>query len=67
MLDIASNEDYLMDSLQHFDEYLEKRPPHDKSVDKSISVFGERALDRSALSAMGPGGASHRVIAGVKL
>lgn len=54
LLDIASNEDYLMDSLQNF------KPPAEQSVtDKSMSVFGERQDGKSH--------STHRVIAGVKL
>lgn len=53
MLDINSNEDYLMESLQNF------KPPVDKSLDRSISVFGDKKE--------APSHDPHRVIAGVKM
>lgn len=50
MFDINSSEDYLMESLHNF------KPPVEKSVDRSISVFGDKK------EAVGP-----EVIAGVKM
>ena len=54
MFDIASDENYLMESLQNF------KPPEQSVTDKSMSVFGDRQETKSTATVP-------KVIAGVKI